>query len=223
MGSIRHLSAWDVRSVTADEHWIRSSTVVVQRAPPTPTIGYRPVFRNHWLLLPIVSDPSVVVSGFNARCAMTADVIGRALWGALMLASEGRRGFPCAGSKRPTSPRGFHDVSADPTFRSLILLFWIYPGATATNSQGESGRYSNRSLCAIFRRKKMLGEARDWAGIFGDTVRQARTAGKCATPRPPPSCPGERTIGRAIVSPARARRRGRHRPIFRPICAACRR
>jgi hypothetical protein len=37
---------------------------------------------------------------------MTAEMmIARALGGALVLASEGRR--PCAGSKRPTSPRGF--------------------------------------------------------------------------------------------------------------------
>jgi isoquinoline 1-oxidoreductase subunit beta len=44
-----------------------------------------------------------------------------------------------------------------------------------------------------------------------------------ATRRPRPSYPGARTIGRAIVAPARARQRGRHRPIFRPTCAACRR
>jgi hypothetical protein len=45
---------------------------------------------------------------------MTAETIARALGGALMLASEGRPCFPCAGSKRPTSPRGFLDASADP-------------------------------------------------------------------------------------------------------------
>ena len=44
-----------------------------------------------------------------------------------------------------------------------------------------------------------------------------------ATRRLPPSCPVARTIGRAIVAPSRARQRGQHRPIFRPICAACRR
>jgi hypothetical protein len=37
-----------------------------------------------------------------------------------MLASEGRLCFPCAGSKRPTTPRGFYDASADPaTLREL--------------------------------------------------------------------------------------------------------
>jgi hypothetical protein len=45
---------------------------------------------------------------------MTAETIARALGGALMLASKSRPCFPCAGSKRPTSPRGFLDASADP-------------------------------------------------------------------------------------------------------------
>jgi hypothetical protein len=44
---------------------------------------------------------------------MTAETIARALGGALMLASQGRPCFPCAGSKRPTSRRGFLDASAD--------------------------------------------------------------------------------------------------------------
>jgi hypothetical protein len=40
--------------------------------------------------------------------------ISEALAGALTLASHGRSCFPCAGNKRPTSPHGFLDASADP-------------------------------------------------------------------------------------------------------------
>jgi hypothetical protein len=57
---------------------------------------------------------------------MTAEMIARALDGALMLASEGRPCVPCAGSKRPTSPRGFLDASADPI--ALGELWSKYPG-----------------------------------------------------------------------------------------------
>jgi hypothetical protein len=42
----------------------------------------------------------------------TAD-IARALNAALMLASDGRQCFPCAPNKRPASPHGFLDASAD--------------------------------------------------------------------------------------------------------------
>jgi hypothetical protein len=42
-----------------------------------------------------------------------ADTV-RALGDALKLASEGRHCFPCASSKRPTTPHGFLDASADP-------------------------------------------------------------------------------------------------------------
>jgi len=45
---------------------------------------------------------------------MNAEAIARALGGTLMLGSEGRPCFPCAKSKRPISPRGFLDASADP-------------------------------------------------------------------------------------------------------------
>jgi hypothetical protein len=57
---------------------------------------------------------------------MTAETNARALGGALMLASEGRPCFPCAGSKRPTSPHGFLDASADPI--ALHELWSKYPG-----------------------------------------------------------------------------------------------
>jgi hypothetical protein len=45
---------------------------------------------------------------------MIAADIARALGDALILASEGCHCFPCASSKRPTSPRGFLDATADP-------------------------------------------------------------------------------------------------------------
>jgi hypothetical protein len=57
---------------------------------------------------------------------MTAETIAMALGGALMLASEDRPCLPCAGSKRPTSPRGFLDASADPI--ALRELWSKYPG-----------------------------------------------------------------------------------------------
>lgn len=57
---------------------------------------------------------------------VSAKTIERALGGALMLASEGRLCFPCAGSKRPTTPRGFHDASADPA--ALRELWSKCPG-----------------------------------------------------------------------------------------------
>jgi hypothetical protein len=45
---------------------------------------------------------------------MAAEKIANVLGEALMLASEGRPCLPCAANKRPTSPRGFLDASADP-------------------------------------------------------------------------------------------------------------
>jgi hypothetical protein len=57
---------------------------------------------------------------------MTVETIARALGGARMLASKGRPCFPCAGNKRPTSPRGFFDASADPV--ALRELWSKCPG-----------------------------------------------------------------------------------------------
>jgi hypothetical protein len=57
---------------------------------------------------------------------MTANAIAKALAVALALASEGRSCFPCAGNKRPTSPHGFLDASADPI--ALCELWSKCPG-----------------------------------------------------------------------------------------------
>jgi hypothetical protein len=54
-----------------------------------------------------------------------ADTI-RALGDALMLASEGRHCFPCTSSKRPATPHGFLDASADPV--ALRELWARYAG-----------------------------------------------------------------------------------------------
>jgi hypothetical protein len=57
---------------------------------------------------------------------MSPETVARALGSALMLASEGRPCFPCAGNKRPTAPRGFLDATADPT--ALRELWARCPG-----------------------------------------------------------------------------------------------
>jgi Bifunctional DNA primase/polymerase, N-terminal len=54
-----------------------------------------------------------------------ADTV-RALRHALILASEGQPCFPCASSKRPTTPHGFLDASADPV--ALRELWGRYAG-----------------------------------------------------------------------------------------------
>jgi Bifunctional DNA primase/polymerase, N-terminal len=57
---------------------------------------------------------------------MTGETIASAFAGALMLASEGRPCFPCAGSKRPTASRGFLDATTDPM--ALRQLWSKCPG-----------------------------------------------------------------------------------------------
>jgi hypothetical protein len=57
---------------------------------------------------------------------VSAAEVARALGGALILASEGRHCFPCSLNKRPMSPRGFLDASADPMV--LRELWANYPG-----------------------------------------------------------------------------------------------
>jgi Bifunctional DNA primase/polymerase, N-terminal len=57
---------------------------------------------------------------------MSAAEAARALGEALILASEGRRCFPCSSNKRPASPHGFLDASADPMV--LRELWANYPG-----------------------------------------------------------------------------------------------
>jgi hypothetical protein len=57
---------------------------------------------------------------------MSSEMTAKALSGALMLASEGRLWFPCTVSKRPASPHGFLDASADPI---VLRKIWSrYPG-----------------------------------------------------------------------------------------------
>jgi hypothetical protein len=58
---------------------------------------------------------------------MSAADVARAFGDALMLASAGRHCFPCARDKRPTSPHGFLDATADPT--ALSELWATYPGS----------------------------------------------------------------------------------------------
>jgi hypothetical protein len=54
------------------------------------------------------------------------DAAARALEVALILASEGRQCFPCSSNKRPTSPHGFLDASAD---RMVLRELWAnHPG-----------------------------------------------------------------------------------------------
>src|SRR5271168_4998618 len=73
-----------------------------------------------------------------ARLAMTAETIAMALGGALMLASEDRPCSPCAGSKRPTTPRGFLDASADPI--ALRELWSKCPGRLVGNRNAGAPR-----------------------------------------------------------------------------------
>ncbi len=55
---------------------------------------------------------------------------------ALILASEGRHCFPCASSKRPTTPHGFLDASADPL--ALRGLWVRYAGPLVGVRTGHS-------------------------------------------------------------------------------------
>jgi hypothetical protein len=64
-----------------------------------------------------------------------ADIV-RALADALILASEGRHCFPCASSKRPATPHGFLDASADPV--ALRELWAKYPGPLVGVRTGRS-------------------------------------------------------------------------------------
>jgi hypothetical protein len=56
---------------------------------------------------------------------MTAREIPNALGGALALAAEGRKCFPCRSNKRPATPHGFWDAASDPT--ALRALWHQYP------------------------------------------------------------------------------------------------
>jgi Bifunctional DNA primase/polymerase, N-terminal len=69
---------------------------------------------------------------------MTAKTVARALGSALILASEGRPCFPCAGSKRPTAPRGFLDATADPI--ALRELWSKCPGQLVGVRTGNASR-----------------------------------------------------------------------------------
>jgi Bifunctional DNA primase/polymerase, N-terminal len=69
---------------------------------------------------------------------MNAEAIARALGGALMLGSEGRPCFPCAESKRPISPRGFLNASADPI--ALREMWSKFPGQLVGVRTGNASR-----------------------------------------------------------------------------------
>jgi hypothetical protein len=84
---------------------------------------------------------------------MTAETIASAFGGALILASEGRPCFPCAGSKRPTSPRGFLDASADPI--ALRELWSKCPGQLVGVRTGDA---SGIDVLDLDRKHRQAGE-----------------------------------------------------------------
>jgi hypothetical protein len=64
--------------------------------------------------------------GAKSCCRPIATIAQDALEHALALASDALRCFPCAANKRPTTPHGLLDASADP--QALRLLWADYPG-----------------------------------------------------------------------------------------------
>jgi hypothetical protein len=65
---------------------------------------------------------------------MSAAQIGLPLNAALLLASKGYNCFPCAATKRPTTPHGFKDATADP--KALSALWQKHPGELIGVSTG---------------------------------------------------------------------------------------
>jgi hypothetical protein len=141
-----------------------------------------------------------------AKLAMIAERIARALGGALMLASEGRPCFPCAGSKRPTSPRGFLDASADPI--ALRELWSKCPGQLVGVRTGNA---SGIDLLDLDRKHRQAAEW--WTAhrnsLPATRVHRTRSGGASATARGVPHVPIRRCIAtRGYIT----RRRGGRPP-----------
>jgi hypothetical protein len=62
--------------------------------------------------------------------------ISRVLGGALLLARDGRRCFPCLANKHPATPHGFKDASSDP--EKVRALWRRYPGPVIGVATGEA-------------------------------------------------------------------------------------
>ena len=73
---------------------------------------------------------------------------------ALILASEGRHCFPCASSKRPATPHGFLDASADP---AELRELWARYGGPLVG--GRTGRFSGIDVLDLDRKHR---EAMVW-------------------------------------------------------------
>jgi Bifunctional DNA primase/polymerase, N-terminal len=67
---------------------------------------------------------------------MTAADVAAILDAARALAAEGRKCFPCAGTKRPTTPHGFRDAVSDPDM--LDELWRRNPGPLLGLATGEA-------------------------------------------------------------------------------------
>jgi hypothetical protein len=76
---------------------------------------------------------------------------------ALALATEGIPCFPCAPTKRPSCPHGFHDASTDPA--ALRELWRRYPGELVGVPTGEASGVDVLDLDAKHR------EAFDWCAL----------------------------------------------------------
>jgi hypothetical protein len=84
---------------------------------------------------------------------MMAETIAKALDGALILASEGRHCFPCARTKRPTSPHGFLDASSD--LVELRKLWTRHPGPLVGI---RTGKISGVDLLDLDRKHRQAAE-----------------------------------------------------------------
>jgi hypothetical protein len=93
---------------------------------------------------------------------MTAETIAKALVGALTLASEGRPCFPCSGTKRPTSPRGFLDASVDSI--ALRELWLKSPGQLVGVRTGDA---SGIDLLDLDRKRR---QATEWWTAHRDSL-----------------------------------------------------
>jgi UDP-glucose 4-epimerase len=96
---------------------------------------------------------------------MMAETIARTLGGALVQTSEGRPCFPCARSKRPTSPRGFLDASADPI--ALRELWSKFPGQLVGVRTGDA---SGIDLLDLDRKHRDKALVTGGAGFLGSHV-----------------------------------------------------
>jgi hypothetical protein len=98
----------------------------------------------------------------------------RALGEALILAAEGRHCFPCSSSKRPATPRGFLDASADPV---VLQELWARDPGRLVGVR--TGRSSGIDILDLDRKH---GEAIVWLASSHDRlpvtrVHRARSGG----------------------------------------------